>query len=183
MQATEILMNEHRVIERVLGCLETAAQRLKAGKDVDASFFTDAADFIKGFADGCHHHKEEDVLFKVMVTHGLSEESGPIAVMLEEHEEARRFTRAMRAGAERLATGDRTAIEDVASNALDYVALLRRHIEKEDKVLFPLADQVVPQGEVARLTADFDRIENEEDRQGLHDKYLGLADDLEKRIK
>ncbi|MGE5602975.1 MAG: hemerythrin domain-containing protein, partial [Nitrososphaerales archaeon] len=63
MQATDILMEEHRVIERVLTSLERAAVRLDNGEAVRPGFFVDAADFVKGFADGCHHKKEEGVLF------------------------------------------------------------------------------------------------------------------------
>jgi hemerythrin-like domain-containing protein len=49
MEATDILMSEHRVIERVLAALETAVQRLEQGQEVRPGFFLDAADFIKGF--------------------------------------------------------------------------------------------------------------------------------------
>ncbi len=62
MKATEILMEEHRVIERVLTSLEIASNRLSLGQAIPADFFLKAADFIKGFADGCHHKKEEGVL-------------------------------------------------------------------------------------------------------------------------
>ena len=64
MNATEILMDEHRVIERVLDALESAANLATQGGQIRPGFFIDASDFIKGFADGCHHMKEEGVLFK-----------------------------------------------------------------------------------------------------------------------
>ncbi|RPJ01063.1 MAG: hypothetical protein EHM39_03845, partial [Chloroflexi bacterium] len=71
MKATEILMDEHRVIERVLTALESAARRVEAGQALRPDFFVDAADFIRGFADGCHHMKEEGVLFKTMEDYGV----------------------------------------------------------------------------------------------------------------
>ena len=69
MHATEILMEEHEAILRFIDALELAAEHLAAGQPVRAGFFLDAADFIKGFADGCHHHKEEGLLFPAL--HGL----------------------------------------------------------------------------------------------------------------
>jgi hemerythrin-like domain-containing protein len=54
-------MQEHRVIERVITSLEQGADRLEQGKAIEPAFFIDAAQFIKGFADGCHHMKEEGV--------------------------------------------------------------------------------------------------------------------------
>ncbi len=89
MEATEILMAEHRVIERMIASLEAGAARIDAGQSMRPGFFIEATDFIKGFADGCHHRKEEGVLFTAMVDNGLPLESGPIAVMLAEHEQGR----------------------------------------------------------------------------------------------
>ena len=39
MKATEILMDEHRVIERVIAALETAANRLSSGQAFPIDFF------------------------------------------------------------------------------------------------------------------------------------------------
>ncbi len=74
----------------------------------------------------------------------MSREKGPVAVMLAEHEEARRLTRAMRAAAEQMQGGDPSAASQVVQNALSYVKLLRQHIQKEDRVLFPVADRAIP---------------------------------------
>ena len=57
MKATQILMDEHTVVVRVLDALEKAA----AAPAVTPEFLISAADFIRGFADGCHHRKEENV--------------------------------------------------------------------------------------------------------------------------
>lgn len=70
MEATKILMDEHRVIERVLTTLEKVIASIDTIKTVKPDFFLDAADFIKIFTDGCHHAKEEKVLFEVMEKSG-----------------------------------------------------------------------------------------------------------------
>lgn len=180
MEATQVLMSEHRVIERVIASLETQADKLAGAQTVRPGFFSDAADFIKGFADGCHHRKEEGVLFEAMVGAGLPKQTGPIAVMLTEHEQGRTFTRGMRAAAERLAAGDASAARDVVANAHGYAALLRQHIQKEDGILFPLADQVIPAGQHADVIEGFEHVEHEETGAGVHEKYLALAEALER---
>jgi len=66
-----VLEDEHKVIERVLTALEEAAGKVERGQAVRAGFFLEAADFVRGFADGCHHKKEEGILFPAMMAHGF----------------------------------------------------------------------------------------------------------------
>jgi hemerythrin-like domain-containing protein len=180
MEATQILMSEHRVIERVLGALEAETRRLEEGQAVRPGFFVDAADFVRGFADGCHHHKEEGVLFKAMAGAGLPMQAGPLPVMLAEHEQGRAYTRGMRDAAKLWEAGDATAKVGVIKNARAYVNLLRAHIAKEDGVLFPMADQIIPAERQASLLDGFEHIEHEETGEGIHEKYLALAEKLER---
>ncbi len=180
MKAIEILMEEHRVIERVLNALERAAQRAAAGEHVRPAFFINTALFTKNFADGCHHRKEEGVLFKAMNEAGMPVEGASIAVMLAEHEQGRAFTREMRAAAEKWEKGDCSALQAVVQNALGYVALLRQHIHKEDNILFPMAGRVIPIEHHEAVNEAFERVEHEETGEGVHEKYLALAEVLEK---
>jgi hemerythrin-like domain-containing protein len=183
MIPTEILSDEHRVIVRVLSALDRAATKFENEEEVRPAFFLDAADFIKGFADGCHHKKEEGVLFKAMTSSGLPSDTGPIAVMLAEHEQGRVYTRSMRAAAQRFIEGDKNARKDVVLNARGYVNLLRQHILKEDNILFPMADRVITPETQIKVVKDFDMIEHEETGEGIHEKYLALAESLENEIR
>ena len=178
MKATEILMQEHQIIEGLLNALQAGAQALESNKAVRPGFFIDAADFIRGFADGCHHHKEEGVLFKMMAAHGVPVEGGPVGMMLHEHELGRQYTRAMRAAAEKWSLGDESARQDVIENALGYVTLLRQHIMKENNILFPMADRAIPAVEHQAVLDGFEHVEHEETGEGVHEKYLALAEKL-----
>jgi hemerythrin-like domain-containing protein len=71
----------------------------------------------------------------------------------------------------------------VINNARGYVALLRQHILKEDNVLFPMADQVIPESEHDEVATAFERLEHEEVGEGIHEKYLALAAELENQVK
>ncbi|MCS7261255.1 MAG: hemerythrin domain-containing protein, partial [Anaerolineae bacterium] len=147
MKATEILKEEHQVILRVIASLERGVELLERGSPMRPGFFADVARFIKGFADGCHHKKEEGVLFTRMEAHGMSRQAGPIAVMLAEHEHGRRYTQGLAEAARRLEEGDASARIELILNARGYIELLRQHIAKEDAILFPMADQVIPRAE------------------------------------
>ena len=183
MKATEILSAEHRVIENVVNTLETASQFLQDGVPVRPGLFIEAADFVQGFADGCHHKKEEGVLFVSMEEYGVPVQQGPIGSMLADHEAARRYTRQMRAAAERLQAGENEATPEVIANAEAYAALLRAHITKEDKILFPMADRVIPAQQQDSVFEGFEHVEHEETGEGVHEKYLALAQSLAQEIE
>src|SRR3989304_8130286 len=87
LAATEILKEDHRLIERLLRVLAQAAGKVEKGEEVSTTVFARALDFIRNFADRCHHGKEEDCLFPALEAHGLPRHAGPVAVMLSEHEE------------------------------------------------------------------------------------------------
>ena len=179
MKAIEILKQEHRVIERVLKALESAAGRVETGRDIRPAFFTDAADFIRHFADGCHHQKEEGVLFKAMQAAGMPADDGPIAAMLGEHERSRTLTRALTDAAEQWQAGDDGARGETARVAREYVTLLREHILKEDSVLYPMAAHTIPHDRHAAVAKTLEEVERVEAAAGVHRKYRALAEALE----
>jgi hemerythrin-like domain-containing protein len=176
-------MEEHRVIERVLASLTLLCDQLEEDGELRLAVFLDAADIMKGFADICHHCKEEGVLFPAMERSGVARQGGPIGVMLAEHEEARRLTGAMGEAAEKLAAGDASAKFGVLQNARDYVALLEQHILKEDSILFPMADEVLGEEKRRDLDEAFAIAEREEISEGVCKKYLGKVEALEREAK
>jgi hemerythrin-like domain-containing protein len=172
---TEILSDEHRVIERVLDAVE----KLAKGPVGALEPWKKALDFIRGFADQCHHFKEEKVLFPAMEAHGIPSEGGPIGMMLMEHEEGRSYVRAMLAAISLIEAKNEAAQESLLSSAQAYCRLLREHIQKEDDVLFHMADEVISPDEQRKLSAAFAQHEAEEMGAGVHEKYLKIATELE----
>ena len=175
-KATALLSDEHRVIERVLAALarlteKPAAEFLAPWKQ--------ALDFIRHFADQCHHLKEEKILFLALEEHGIPSEGGPIGMMLIEHEEGRAYVRAMFDALGKVEAGDPSAQAVLCENAKQYLRLLREHIQKEDEILFRMADEVLSADEQKKLLAAFAQHEAEEMGAGVHEKYLAIAQDLE----
>src|SRR5512140_639146 len=180
MPSVDILMQEHRTIERVVDAMETAAAHLARGTAVRPAFFGEAAGFFADFADGVHHAKEEGVLFGAIARSGMPADEGPIPVMLDEHVEARTRTRLLRNAAKRLEEGDAAAAALVVSAAHSYAALIREHIAKEDEVLFPMAAQMMAPEMEAQVIAGMARLEQQEAGSGKLAALLALADRLER---
>jgi hemerythrin-like domain-containing protein len=182
MKATDVLIEEHRVIEHVLNTLELGVNHLESGRFVRPDFFLSVTDFIRGFADGCHHQKEEGVLFKRMEEQGIPTQGCPLGVMLAEHELGRQYTRALNSAAQRMKAGDLTANRMAIQSSRSYIALLRQHILKEDNILFPMANDVIPLEQHASVWEGFENVEHAETGVGVHEKYLALAKTLEEEV-
>jgi hemerythrin-like domain-containing protein len=178
MSPTETLKHEHKIVLMVLEGAEREATAIKAGTEVHAEKVQQMVEFFRNFVDRCHHAKEERHLFPALATKGFSPESGPVGVMLHEHEQGRAAVRAIAAALPGARGGDREAATELAGALLGYVELLRGHIFKEDNVLFPMADQVLPADEQARLARAFDDVEREEIGPGVHERYHQLAHEL-----
>jgi len=182
MKPTEILMQEHRVIEQVLDCLEILAQRGEADGSVDWESVEQTIDFFQNFADRCHHHKEENCLFPMLEQKDFSPEQGPTSVMREEHEVGRQHIRGMQEAAANAASESSQAIAGFLSHAQAFVQLLRNHIQKEDHCLFQMADQALTEQEQKQLMESFARVEHDDLGPETHEKYLDLATQLAKHL-
>jgi hemerythrin-like domain-containing protein len=177
MKATNILIEEHNVILKLLECTERIIAEAEAKGKLNAQAANTAIDFFRNFADRCHHAKEEDRLFIAMEAHGFPRDGGPTGVMLEEHILGRQYVGGMAEAVEKAAVGDAQAIRTFSENARNFIDLLQNHIAKENNVLFPMADQSLGETEMETMLADFKQIEADAggDR---HAKYIEVAREL-----
>jgi hemerythrin-like domain-containing protein len=154
------MMEEHRLIEHVLASLENYIEQLKDGQPASRRVVADFATFFRQFADQCHHGKEEDRLFVKMNQCGFPREHGPIAVMLSEHDEGRRHVSALADIGQAPGPCTPADAELIIHHGGSFIPLLRTHIQKEDNILYPMAQQAIPPAEFDQLDAaclDFDR--------------------------
>jgi len=138
------LVSEHRVIEQMLDALEAAAS-----KDMPPEFYERALDFAAAYAEGYHHAKEEERLFTYLKERGAPRDFGPVDDMVEEHRSGHVHIVAMRDELERY------DVEALRRESLAYVALMRRHIEKEEQVLFPMGRATLTAEELEEIHAGF----------------------------
>ncbi len=179
MTPTEVLMQEHRIIEQVLNCLEVLATQAESSKLVDTESAAEALDFFRMFADRCHHGKEEDLLFPMLEAKGLPREGGPTGVMLTEHDQGRQHVRAM---ADAIQDPSSPAVQQFIEHARGFVQLLRQHIQKEDSCLFSMANQLLQATDQKTLITAFEKVEHEDMGPETHMHYVELANQLADRL-
>lgn len=172
-QWNEILDHEHRLTEKVLAVLQKETEDLARGQG-NPDLVKQALDFFGVFTDRCHHHKEEDVLFPLLEKRGIPGRGGPVGVMLQEHEQGRKYMADMRLAL------DNKDWDKLAATARSYVDLLKGHIWKEDDVLYPAGRKVLSAQDAQELVEQFAKVE-EQVGEGVHERYSALAAELEKK--
>lgn len=178
MYATQELRNEHEGIRVALAVLEKMADDAEAGGTPNLNDADRILDFLRTFADKCHHGKEEDLLFPALEKAGVSRDQGPIGVMLIDHEHGREHIKAMVQALAGLHSGDSDSPVAFAAAARGYVQVLSSHINKENNVLFVMAEQHLSPEEHARLAEGFEKIEQERIGPGVHESFHALLDEL-----
>jgi len=178
MKPTSELSQEHQAILEMIRILDKMAERLEAGTSVDAKDLEDAVEFIRVFADKCHHAKEEGHLFPEMERAGIPRGRGPIAVMLAEHDQGRKHVAAMAAALRGAGKGHKKAKAAFAAAARGYGEILTRHIFKEDRILFPMADNKLSPDQQASLEECFAEVEKTVVGEGRHEELHRLLERL-----
>ena len=140
MKLLDTLQDEHTLIDRVLGSFRAYVAGLVDGTaDPDDSHRFAA--FFTVFAGHFHHDREERVLFRALVEEAeLPAGRGPVHALGREHAEMAEWLREMLPLLERRPRSgdDQTRLLTLATR---YSRALWRHIDAENSVLYPQAQE------------------------------------------
>ncbi len=109
------LRHEHRLIGRALTVLERFSQMLNEGRTPPPDTLAQAVEFVRGFADRCHHGKEEHALFPLLASKRPILKRGPVKVLTAEHEAGRKLIGDLDAAIGKIRTGDERGRREAAA--------------------------------------------------------------------
>lgn len=170
------LMIEHRLIERMIAILDKHVKSADEDNPIDLDLITQGTEFLRYYADHCHHGKEEEYLFKALEQKELAVKHQRILnELIEEHGIARATVKNLVLATERASRGDINAYQDIAKLIEEIATLYPPHIEKEDKAFFLPIMSYFSQAEKDAMLQQFAQFD-----QGLiHEHYRLLVDSLE----
>jgi len=131
------LMIEHRVIEKMIALIDTVVPIVERVGTIDGILIDTLADFIRTYADRCHHGKEEEILFRALERKKLVEEHRQIMnELIDEHKWGRaKVSQLLKAKNEYL-KGKNGALSETVACLKEIAEFYPKHIEKEDKHFF-----------------------------------------------
>ncbi len=152
----ELLMDDHAMIERVFDAVRGA---LDAPSGATAKIVGKARAFLVEYADGCHNHKEEQHLFPLIEARGIPRQGGPLAVMLQEHEQSRQLLARLAPMMEAVADGDKSHLDEFKRVFTEYATLMKSHYWKENDILYPMARRVMSEEDADSVIAGIEQVE------------------------
>ena len=172
-----LLVGEHEMIERAMDVLKGELDKL-ATVTHDAWSLQRATDFLLEFGDRIHNKKEEEVLFPLMVERGIPQ-SGPIRVMLLEHESERGLLQQMFDQAPALSQASAGARAEYRNKGLEYLAIRAEHIWKENDVLYPMGRRMFTVEDNRALLEGFEQISTSAYGQNAAQHFRDMLQEVE----
>ncbi len=157
----ETLEAEHRVIQRVVAGIVVLASQLEAGDEVDPGLLDRIVEFLRTFADRCHHAKEEVWFFPALVRRGVPSHGCPIGGLTMEHQKGRQMVNEFEGAIQSWRRQEAASRENLVTTLRALATFYPSHIWKEDYLLFPLAAKFLTLEDQSQLAEEFAKVENE----------------------
>lgn len=175
----EMLEAEHRVILKIVGTLGVLADAFEAGRRVQAQTLRDLVEFMRTFADRCHHGKEEAHLFPALASHGVPTQGCPIGGLTHEHQKGRTLVAELdQATQAHFKQSTPEAKAEIVRCLRGLAALYPNHLWKEDYMVFPMSVRMLTEADNAELQRKFEAVEAEIGSE-VHHRMEALAEKLQ----
>ena len=153
--------------------------RIDKTKEADSNFIEATIDFLRTYADRCHHGKEVVILFRDLGKKKLSDEHSKIMhELMEEHAYARRTVGKLETAKESYIKGKVESLKDILMLLNELVEFYPMHIKKEDTQFFIPCMEYFTKQEQEHMIQEF----WEFDRQIIHEKYQKIVDKIEQSL-
>ncbi len=174
---TDILEEEHHIIQTVVGVMAALVEDLDAGKGPERGVLRDVVEFMRMFADRCHHGKEESHLFPLLEAKGVPVTGCPLGILIHEHQNSRKLVAELAEAAEGYGRGDTEANGRLRASLQGLVNLYPNHIWKENYLLFPMTNKILSDDEQRKLLEKFEQVE-ESIGKDEHRRFVTMAEVL-----
>ena len=153
MKCTDELCLDHEEIAAFLTILDLSIKKLESGKTACPEDLRWLFEFNRDFVIRNHNQKEENILFPSLASAGFPEEQ--IDSLIEEHELMRSRAKTVRGLIEDYDEGASGARAGLADAGRRYIELIKGHIEFEEKVVYPVTEELLSNELDEHLIAKF----------------------------
>ncbi|MBQ1801555.1 MAG: hemerythrin domain-containing protein [Lachnobacterium sp.] len=184
MYGIELLIKEHENIIQFTEVLKKLSVRLLEGEELNIELLKQCVEFGKNYSDKQHHGKEEKILFRVMI-----EKLGPVASklikngMLVEHDLGRYHMTKLLEAIDLYETDKSSEVKiQLICHATGYADLLKRHIDKENAVVYTFAERSLSEEDKELVNKETEIFEIEASKNKVQERYLSWLKGVSEKI-
>lgn len=183
---TDILTKDHKIIKDIIKILESCARSLEDCGKCELDILKGSMNLIKSFNHKYHRRTEESVLFKIAEKKEAPWGAVNIGSMLREHEEGaeqvRHLADLLRESVNNGISNKKTK-KAVVKYLYAYSALLGSHLLQEEKILYPMIENLLTNQEKQNILQSFERLEQEMKEIGDKERYINSIKEYKKRLE
>lgn len=174
MNPTIDIKGEHAAITIVLKAMKKLAFDMRIGKFIDSYRIVQILDFLHTFTENCHSQKEEKSLYPAMLAYDIPWTAATIKHLISENRLAHEYISEIDRYFDEYLSGNTQVLNALSSAMIKYVELEENHIRIVDKVIIPLCDRIFDYKTLARISAEFKAIQDQNVGQLKHLEYFKM---------
>jgi hemerythrin-like domain-containing protein len=156
MVALNSLIQEHKIIARLIDALQVYAQRLRRENSAELADLARFSRVFRELADEIHHEKEEGILLPILGRNGFHWDTGVLPEVRGDHCQERYLLEVLQQASARDGSWSNEDRRSIVATALALVEFQREHMDLENKQLFSEVDKRLSPQALAQLEAELE---------------------------
>ncbi|MDD5043967.1 MAG: hemerythrin domain-containing protein [Candidatus Omnitrophica bacterium] len=177
VSATEDLMREHGLLDRILLIYQEFIRRLEKNETFPSEALNESTQIIRDFIQNYHEKLEENYLFTRF--RQVNKSVDLIDVLLKQHEASHEIVDNIMALEKFQSPEDKNKL---IRSMRSFIRMYRPHKAREDTVLFPAFHAIVTPNEYEKLGEEFEAEEEKLFGKSGFEKTVGRVEKIEKSL-
>jgi len=179
MTPTENLINEHKKINELLDIMSKIALKIKSKDVFYPNDVEEVVKYLINIIENSHHGKEDDVFYPELISSGIPKETAPLSIINYEHLISVNYLKDISSCVVNCKIGNDFSGELLADSLTNYVIAIKNHIQREEEIVFPIANEVFSIEKQNDILQRFEIIEQKYISNSFNDQF----DELLNKIK
>ena len=178
MTPTENLIKEHKKINELLDIMSKIALKIKLNDVFYPNDVEEIVNYLLIIIENSHHGKEDDVFYPELISSGIAKDTAPLSIINYEHTISKSYLKDISSCVVNCKIGNDFSGELLADSLTNYVVVIKNHIQREEEVIFPIANEVLSAEKQYEISQRFEDIEQKYFSKSLNDQYTTLLNKL-----
>jgi len=181
MNVMQRLHRDHRNMASLLDILDRQLDVVERAGNADFEIMRDAMEYLTHYGDRVHHPMED--LVYARLADRSTKARKDLAGVPEQHERIARESEKLLEAVGMVADGGMTLRTEILAAGRRYVADLRRHMEMEEKYLFPLAERTLDDDDLVDVSRILDEQRDPVFGDVVEDDFKRLYEHIQQELK